>query len=105
PRLRVAGGTASADRLRRADTRHADPAAAVRAVLRHRGGDPPAGVRSGTARAGVELCRLRERDLPIGARSDLGRTTGGGADARIERAAGAHARARAAGFPPGAGAD
>ena len=40
-----------ADRLCRADSRDAAAAAALRAVLRHRGGDPAAGVRCVAARA------------------------------------------------------
>ena len=57
------------------------------------------------ARAGAELRRLRERDLPLGARSGPDRPARGGAHARAERAAGADARARAAGVPARAGAD
>ena len=46
------------------DSRHADPAAAVRALLRPGGGDPAARLRRRAARPGAELRRLRKRDLP-----------------------------------------
>ena len=81
-RLRLAGGPPRADRLRRADARHADSPAAVRPLLRHRRGDSAAGVCRRAARAGAELRGLRERDLSLGARGDLHRSARGGADAR-----------------------
>ena len=94
-----------ARRLRRADARDADPAAALRPLLRHRGGDPIARLCGGAARAGAELRRLRERDLPLGARSGLGRSARSGPNAGLERAPGAQAHPRTAGVPAGARAD
>ncbi len=57
-------------------------------------GDPAAGVRRRAARPGAELRGVRERDLPVGARSDLDRPARGRAHARAQRAAGADAGAR-----------
>ena len=47
------------------DARHADSAAAVRALLRPRRGDASAGVRRGVSRTGAELRGVRKRDLPL----------------------------------------
>src|SRR3954468_12445288 len=105
PRLRQAPGAARLDRLRRADSRDAASPAVVRALLRARRGDPAAGVRRRAPRPGIELCRLRERDLPVGARGDSGRPARGGADPGSQRTPGAHAGPRAAGVPAGARAD
>ena len=63
---RVAAG--GAHRLRRAHARHADPAAAVRALLRPRRGRPAAGVRRGAPRA------RRSTTRPTRARSTAARS-------------------------------
>ena len=93
---------ARARRLRRVDARDADPAAALRSLLRHCGGDPIAGVCGSAARAGPQLRRVRERDLSLGARGGLARSDRSGANARIERTPGSQAGSRAAGVPAGA---
>ena len=58
PRLRHRHRPLRVDLVRRADARHADPPAAVRHLLRPRGGDQAAGVRRGARRAGAQLRRV-----------------------------------------------
>src|SRR4029077_14312856 len=93
------------DRVRGIDAGHADPAAAVRPLLRDRGSDPSSGVRGGPAGPGAELRGLRERNLSCRARGGPAGTVGGRTDAWTERAPGVDARPRTAGAAPGPRAD
>ena len=102
PGIRRPPGAPRADRLCRVDARHADSAAALRALLRDRGSHSAARVCRGAAGPGVELRGLRKRNLSWGARGHSDGSARGRTHPRPQRTAGADADSRAAGVPAGA---